>query len=373
MSTFALPIPATASTGSSASGTGSITTNILTVTGFPSGTFVVGQALYWAGNTVLVTILSLGTGTGGVGTYNTSTTANITSQTINASTGTGTPVAVPNLDGPRTFWYANGDPLDQTDLEISDDAANWVKAGTRQIGGTWSLAVTAKTIYTRLNRISVGPLGGATFTGTVVGTVLTVSSVPSSAIGLGQAVFSVVGGLPFVTIASFGTGTGGAGTYNLSSAPGNIGPIAFASAPSSFVSANDVVTLGQTGPVGTPGLGNLTVSGAIALTNGATTPITVVVAQASGSGSYQLELNIAYRNLTTGTCGSRKLTGTVRNNAGTLSVEAQSTAFTNDNAAFAGVTTVISVASSTISLTITTLTGAIIVDWQFAGVVNFST
>ncbi|MBA0088959.1 MAG: hypothetical protein HRJ53_28555, partial [Acidobacteria bacterium Pan2503] len=63
---------------------------------------------------------------------------------------------------------------------------------------------------------------GCVCTGGSAGTVLTVISVQSGTVVLGQTVCSSVTGLPLATITSFGTGAGGAGTYNLS-APVNIG------------------------------------------------------------------------------------------------------------------------------------------------------
>lgn len=52
--------------------TASITTTVLTVTAVTSGTFKVGQTISGTGVTAGTYIVSLGTGTGGVGTYNVS-------------------------------------------------------------------------------------------------------------------------------------------------------------------------------------------------------------------------------------------------------------------------------------------------------------
>jgi hypothetical protein len=69
--------------------TGSITANVLTVqtllSGFTTNPLQVGSVLTANNVTPNTTILSLGTGTGGLGTYNVSTTANIATQTINAN------------------------------------------------------------------------------------------------------------------------------------------------------------------------------------------------------------------------------------------------------------------------------------------------
>ena len=61
----------------------------------------------------------------------------------------------------------------------------------------------------------------ANFTGSISGTVLTVSAVSSGTIINGMAL-SYSGLTPPITISSFGTGTGGTGTYNLSTSGGTI-------------------------------------------------------------------------------------------------------------------------------------------------------
>ena len=61
----------------------------------------------------------------------------------------------------------------------------------------------------------------ASFTGSISGTVLTVSAMTSGTITNGMAL-SYSGLTPPLTITSFGTGTGGAGTYNLSANVGTI-------------------------------------------------------------------------------------------------------------------------------------------------------
>ncbi len=78
---------ATANVISSASVTGSITGTILTVTAVASGTLAVGQVISGTGITSGTYIASLGTGTGGAGTYNVSVApaASVSSETIVAS------------------------------------------------------------------------------------------------------------------------------------------------------------------------------------------------------------------------------------------------------------------------------------------------
>lgn len=62
--------------------TGAITSNLLTVTAVASGTVQIGQVISGVGITPGTTIVALGTGTGGVGTYTVSTTPDVTSLTI---------------------------------------------------------------------------------------------------------------------------------------------------------------------------------------------------------------------------------------------------------------------------------------------------
>lgn len=66
--------------------TGSITSNVLTVISFTSGSpLQVGMVLSAPGIVLGTTILSLGTGTGGTGTYNLSTTPNLSTQAMFAN------------------------------------------------------------------------------------------------------------------------------------------------------------------------------------------------------------------------------------------------------------------------------------------------
>jgi hypothetical protein len=63
--------------------------------------------------------------------------------------------------------------------------------------------------------LAVLPSGNAVFTGSITGTVLTVTTVQQGALSIGDAVLGE-GVVPGVMITAFGTGTGGVGTYTLS-------------------------------------------------------------------------------------------------------------------------------------------------------------
>ena len=122
---------------------GSVSGTTLTVTAVSSGTIGINQQLFGVGVTSETIITSLGTGTGGIGTYN----LNL-SQTVSAS------------------------------------------------------SLNSATIGTR-------------FQATIAGSVLTVTSVTTGSIYLGQTVQG--SGVPVGTvIISYGTGSGGTGTYNIS-------------------------------------------------------------------------------------------------------------------------------------------------------------
>lgn len=71
--------------GTGASFTASITTTVLTVTGTPTGTLAVGQQVLGAGVAAGTFILSLGSGTGGAGTYNVSVSQTVGSISMTTS------------------------------------------------------------------------------------------------------------------------------------------------------------------------------------------------------------------------------------------------------------------------------------------------
>ncbi len=82
------------------------------------------------------------------------------------------------------------------------------------VGG--NLAAIAQAIWSKKD-VGCGYAASAYFTGSITGTVLTVTAVSSGTLAVGQEIAGT--GIPTgVTIASLGTGTGGTGTYNLSSA-----------------------------------------------------------------------------------------------------------------------------------------------------------
>lgn len=78
--------------------TGTIATTVMTVTAITSGTIAVGQTISGAGITGAPTIVSLGTGTGGTGTYNISSSQTVSvGETITSGLDASHTTAVTNL------------------------------------------------------------------------------------------------------------------------------------------------------------------------------------------------------------------------------------------------------------------------------------
>ena len=104
-----------------ASFTGSITSNLLNVTAIPTGALAVGSIIAGAGVYGPVSILSFGTGSGGIGTYHLSPTPDATSRALTA-TGDGqrTPTYATFTNVPMQFQAVSSDDLTHVDaLNIS--------------------------------------------------------------------------------------------------------------------------------------------------------------------------------------------------------------------------------------------------------------
>lgn len=156
-------------------GTGSISGTTLTLTAVTEGTVKVGQVITGTGVTTNTIITALGTGTGGTGTYTVSASQTVSSTTIQ-SFG---PLAAPGNIG----WSA---------------VTAWAASTSYAVG-----AIRRQT------------MASAVITGTISTTTLTVASVISGTVKLGQS-FTISGSASTFTITAFGTGTGGTGTYTIS-------------------------------------------------------------------------------------------------------------------------------------------------------------
>lgn len=223
--------------------TGSITGTVLTVTAVTTGYLAVGSVLSGTNVTVGTTITSFGTGFGGTGTYNLSTSSTATSTTITSSGVFG---RIP----------PNGAKIRVPNIHLSTAVPS------------------------------------ATMTGSIAGTVLTITFATSGSLAIGMTVTgtNVTAG---TTITSLGTGTGGTGTYNLST--------------SSTAASTAMVFSGATSAV---------VTGSIAST--------VLTVSAVTSGALTVGTQISGTNVTAGTIISSFGTGS--GGVGTYNLSVASTA-----------------------------------------------
>lgn len=212
---------------------GSISSTTLTVSSVSSGTIRVGQQIFGVGMLPNTVITALGTGTGGTGTYTVNQSQTVTSQTMNgvqagatvtASIGqTLSGVAVSGVAGQFTATAAG------TTLEVGQTVTvSGTAGGIGSITGytnpttyyiTATNGTTTFTLSTTPNGSGVttvvGSLTGLTFA--VANTTMTVSNVANGVIYLGQTVQGT-GVTSGTIITALGTGTGGTGTYTVSSA-----------------------------------------------------------------------------------------------------------------------------------------------------------
>jgi hypothetical protein len=173
--------------------TGSITGNVLTVTGVQQGALAVGQVLTDTTNQLALNTAITGfiTGAGGVGTYSVSLSQTVPSEAM-AALATNSQI-VPNL---------------RARIAQTIYATNYVPA------------VSALGPWAQVASINVGSANtpDATVTGSITGNVLTVTAVISGTLAVGQSLFGSAGGTGIILgtqITAFGSGAGGTGTYLL--------------------------------------------------------------------------------------------------------------------------------------------------------------
>lgn len=295
-------------------GTGSISTTVLTVSAVTSGTLNVGDAIHGANITAGTYITSLGTGTGGTGTYNINNSQTVSSQTVYGKTritalGTGLgekgtytlssshTIASStlfeshayfhddaaylmtssydiekNAIGPQHYMYqANTTTTLAADLSTGDatvsltSAANWNNAAGaatynrtltfwnyRDVNGVdWPKQTYTRNVYQNVyadggisgNTITLSSnWTGASFTGSISGTVLTISAFASGTLPRGTYIKGT-GVTAGTKIVSYGTGTGAnTGTYNL-----NISQTVSSTAMTSYIPAGTYVSNGSSG------------------------------------------------------------------------------------------------------------------------------
>lgn len=182
-------IAAFAGAALSASFTGSISGNTLTVTAVTSGTLVVGQILFdLTGNiTAGTSISALGSGTGGLGTYTVNVNQTVASEPITSESQS-------NLTVPRA------------------------RITSKLFAIQYVPPIAALGTWAQVAAISIGSANSpdAAVVGHIVGTLLTVTAVTSGTILLNDYLSDLNGIIQNGTfVTSFGTGAGGTGTYNI--------------------------------------------------------------------------------------------------------------------------------------------------------------
>ena len=209
--TYTINIPQTvASTTITGSGAG----GVMSVTAVTSGALAVGQSVEGTGVSAGTVVSALLTGTGGSGTYLVSVSQTLASTAISSNKATVTGTICAN---PPTCSSAG------TIMTVSAVTSGTLVVG-QEVQGT---GVSTNTVITALGT-EVGGIG--TYTVSVSqnigpetlhakgpGGLMTVSSVSSGALAIGQ-VITGTGVLSGTTITAFGTGTGGNGTYTVNSA-----------------------------------------------------------------------------------------------------------------------------------------------------------
>lgn len=176
----------------SASFTGSIAGTTLTVGSVASGTLSVGQTLFDLTGAVVpgTTITAFGTGAGGFGTYQVSVTQNV-------------------INEPMTSNVVNAPPVPRARINSLIAAVQYVPAIA--VLGSWAL----------VSSITIGSANNpdAVVVGHILGNTLTVTSVNSGALIVGDTLDDATNLIPNATsITAFGTGTGGVGTYTINNA-----------------------------------------------------------------------------------------------------------------------------------------------------------
>ena len=233
-------------TGGTASGTTStITATVLTVGGTVTGTFAVGMEVTGTGVAPGTTIVALGTGTGGAGTYVVSISQTVSSTTITGTTLTNTYSKIHSEYSDVTHYFrltynqtrtavASSASISGTTLTINGGAHTGMFTIGMVLTGTGVSANTAITAFgtgtggVGTYTVSVSQtVSATTITGSIVqntagssassisGTTLTVGGTVTGVYTLGMTI-SGTGVTNGTTITAFGTGTGGAGTYTVS-------------------------------------------------------------------------------------------------------------------------------------------------------------
>lgn len=282
---------------------------LLNVTAVTSGTLLIGQTISGTGVTAGTKILAYGTGSGGTGTYTVSVSQLVASTSISATDR----LASSNLQAVIT--------------EINSDVGAMNVVGSAGITTSGDLvsgvSITPTAGYNGqgVRTVVASPLTAATFTASVSGTTMTVSAVASGTLYVGESISGV--GIPSTAIiSSFGTGTGGTGTYTLSvgAAVGTLGTTSGSNVINISTVTSGSVTIGQTIsstniPAGSTITGFVTGSG----TYGSTGSYTVSQLATATATSTAFTNTVASSTIYGSTGGTSSFTGSASSGTTTLS------------------------------------------------------
>jgi len=211
---------------------GSTSGTTLTVEGISSGTIAVGQSLFGIGVLPETVITALGTGTGGIGTYTINRSQTVAAQSLTSATVGAVITATigATLSGVSITGTAGQFSCSASAIPLAIGQSLTISGtlgGTGTITGYtdpttyYIIATNASTTFTL--SASLGGSAITTTAGTPTGltyqvapTTLNVTAVASGTLYVGQTIQGV--GIPLDTIiTALGTGSGGVGTYTVSS------------------------------------------------------------------------------------------------------------------------------------------------------------
>lgn len=224
---------------SSATFRGTIAGTVLTVNSISFGVLSVGMTISGVGvnlNTNIPTrIVSLGTGVGGIGTYNLNNSSTVsTEQEMNAGASFGAAFTGSISGSTLTVTSITSGTL-SVGMMLSGLG---VQAGTfiqginpGTTGGTGSYELENSQTVGSVN-MTAGAAAVASFTGTISNTTLTIppGGMTSGSLSVGMLIYGA-GVTTGTSILTLGTGTGGQGTYTLSTASSVTSPVAMTALP----------------------------------------------------------------------------------------------------------------------------------------------
>jgi RHS repeat-associated protein len=277
--------------------TGSISGTTMTVTAVTSGILTVGQTVTGTGVSAGTVITGLGTGTGGTGTYAVSISQTVGSETLNgAGPGGAMSVTAVTMGALAVGQNITGSGIAAgTVISAPDSGAGGI--------GNYLVSVSQTVGSEQLTALPIG----ASATGSISSTTLTVTALSSGQLAVGQSI-SGAGISAGTVITAFGTGAGGTGTYTIS-------PSQTAGSTALTATANAAVATGSIMPNGATVAGSIAPSGAIVTGSISSATLTVT---AVTSGTVQVGEAITGTGVAPGTTITGFGTGT--GGTGTYSV-----------------------------------------------------